>query len=62
MHNRRVFDVQLGERIYVRGSDGMRQAQSLQVYTMTSTGIAGIVAFSDPGLFAAFGLPTTWSG
>jgi RNA polymerase sigma-70 factor (ECF subfamily) len=47
---------------YVRGPDGARQAQSLQVYTITSTGIARIVAFSDPSLFAAFGLPTTWTG
>jgi RNA polymerase sigma-70 factor (ECF subfamily) len=42
---------------YVRGADGTRQAQSLQVYTITSTGIARIVAFSDPSLFSAFGLP-----
>lgn len=47
---------------YVRGADGALQAQSLQVYTITSTGIARIVAFSDASLFTAFGLPTTWTG
>lgn len=47
---------------YVRGADGVLQAQSLQVYTITSTGIARIVAFTNPNLFAAFGLPTTWTG
>ena len=30
------------------------------VLTATTTGIARIVVFGDPGLFGRFGLPPTW--
>jgi RNA polymerase sigma-70 factor (ECF subfamily) len=43
--------------IYRRGQDGMRQACAIQVLTLTASRVARIVAFRDPGLFAAFGLP-----
>jgi RNA polymerase sigma-70 factor (ECF subfamily) len=44
---------------YLRGGDGAYQAYGVVVLTVTSTGIARIVVFGDPGLFAAFGLPAT---
>jgi hypothetical protein len=40
-----------------RGGDGAYQAYAIVVLTVTSTGIAKIVVFGDPGLFPAFGLP-----
>ena len=43
--------------IYHRDQDGMRQACAIQVLTLTASRVARIVAFRDPGLFAAFGLP-----
>jgi RNA polymerase sigma-70 factor, ECF subfamily len=43
--------------VYRRQSGGAYQAHALQVLTLTATGIARIVAFTDPGLFAPFGLP-----
>ena len=43
--------------IYRRGQDGMRQACAVQVLTLTASRVARVVAFRDPGLFAAFGLP-----
>jgi RNA polymerase sigma-70 factor (ECF subfamily) len=42
---------------YLRGSDGAYQAYAIVVLTATSTGIARIVVFGDPGLFSVFGLP-----
>src|SRR5580693_3318621 len=42
---------------YLRGSDGRYQAYGIVVLTVTTTGIARIVVFADPGLFAWFGLP-----
>jgi RNA polymerase sigma-70 factor, ECF subfamily len=43
--------------IYRRGEDGVRRAHCVQVLTLRGSGIAGVVAFLDPGLFPAFGLP-----
>jgi RNA polymerase sigma-70 factor, ECF subfamily len=43
--------------VYLRAGDGAYQAHALQVPTVTATGIAHIIAFQDPGLFTAFGLP-----
>jgi RNA polymerase sigma-70 factor, ECF subfamily len=43
--------------VYQRQPDGMYHAHALQVLTLTATGIARIVAFVDPDVFASFGLP-----
>jgi len=43
--------------IYRRAADGTRRAYCVQVLTLRGSRIAGIVAFLDPGLFPAFGLP-----
>ena len=43
--------------VYVRGDDGAHHAHSVQVLTITSPGIARIVAFLDAWLFPSFGLP-----
>jgi RNA polymerase sigma-70 factor (ECF subfamily) len=42
---------------YLRGSDGVYRAHALQVLTCSGTGIARIVSFIDPRLFATFDLP-----
>jgi RNA polymerase sigma-70 factor (ECF subfamily) len=42
---------------YRRGNDGAYEAHAVQVLTVTATGIARLVVFLDPALFAAFGLP-----
>jgi RNA polymerase sigma-70 factor (ECF subfamily) len=42
---------------YRRGGDGTYGAYGIVVLTVTTTGIAQIVVFGDPGLFPAFGLP-----
>ncbi|SRR6266487_4562331 len=42
---------------YRRGGDGDYQAYGVVVLTTTSTAIARITVFADPGLFARFGLP-----
>jgi RNA polymerase sigma-70 factor (ECF subfamily) len=42
---------------YQRATDGVYRAHAVQVLTCTAAGIAHIVAFRDPGLFARFGLP-----
>jgi RNA polymerase sigma-70 factor (ECF subfamily) len=42
---------------YLLDSDGCYRAYGIVVLTVTTTGIAGIVVFADPGLFAWFGLP-----
>jgi RNA polymerase sigma-70 factor (ECF subfamily) len=43
--------------LYRRAADGTRRAYCVQVLTLRGSRIAGIVAFLDPGLFPAFGLP-----
>jgi RNA polymerase sigma-70 factor, ECF subfamily len=42
---------------YLRGDDGRYRAHAVQVLTCTAGGIARVVSFMDPGLFARFGLP-----
>ena len=42
---------------YLRGPDGVYRAHAVQVLTCTGAGIARIVAFLEPRLFATFGLP-----
>ncbi len=44
---------------YHRDGDGTYRAYGIVVLTVTTIGIARIVVFADPGLFAAFGLPAT---
>ena len=44
---------------YERGPGGAYQAHAVFVLTLTGTGIARIVIFLDPGLFARFALPAT---
>ena len=46
--------------VYRRESGTAYHAHALQVLTVTATGIARIVAFTDPGLFASFGLPARY--
>ena len=46
-----------GFACYLRGRDGHRHAHALQVLTIGDAGIAHIVAFIQPELFPAFGLP-----
>jgi RNA polymerase sigma-70 factor (ECF subfamily) len=43
--------------VYQRGPDGTDHAHAIIVLTLTGTVIARMVAFQDPGLFPAFGLP-----
>jgi len=43
--------------VYQREPSGTYHAHAVQVLTVTATGIARIVAFTEPGLFASFGLP-----
>ena len=42
---------------YLRDHDGLYHAHVVQVLTCTAAGVARIVAFTDPGHFATFGLP-----
>jgi RNA polymerase sigma-70 factor (ECF subfamily) len=42
---------------YVRGEDGAHHAYGVAVLDITRTGIAGIVAFSEPALVTRFGFP-----
>jgi RNA polymerase sigma-70 factor (ECF subfamily) len=42
--------------VYQRGEDGGYHADAVTVPTVTASGIARIVTFRDPGLFALFGL------
>lgn len=44
--------------LYLRREDGTWHAESLHVLTVTSRGIARIVAFRGPATFTAFQLPT----
>ena len=46
---------------YLRRDDGAHRAHSVQVFTFADSGVARIVAFLDPDLFATFGLPLTYS-
>jgi RNA polymerase sigma-70 factor (ECF subfamily) len=43
--------------VYQREPGGTYHAHAVQVLTVTTRGIARIVAFADPDLFASFGLP-----
>jgi RNA polymerase sigma-70 factor (ECF subfamily) len=43
--------------VYQGEPGGTFRAHAIQVLTVTATGISRIVAFTDPGLFPAFGLP-----
>jgi RNA polymerase sigma-70 factor (ECF subfamily) len=43
--------------VYRRERDGAYLAHAVQVLTVAATGIARIVAFTDPGLFTLLGLP-----
>jgi len=43
--------------VYQRESGGGYRAHAVLVLTVTTTGIARIVSFQDPGLFGSFGLP-----
>jgi RNA polymerase sigma-70 factor (ECF subfamily) len=43
--------------VYQREPGGTYHAHAVQVLTVTTAGITRIVAFTDPGLFASFGLP-----
>ena len=42
---------------YRRGHDGTYEAHALQILTVTATGVARLVIFLVPSLFAAFRLP-----
>ena len=44
---------------YLSGPDGVHRAHAIQVLTPTRSGLARIVSFNDPGLFAMFGLQRT---
>jgi RNA polymerase sigma-70 factor (ECF subfamily) len=44
--------------IYRRADDGIRRAYGVKVLTLRGSRVAGAVAFLDPGLLTAFGLPT----
>ena len=46
---------------YLREPDGTCQAHAVTLPIVTSTGIARIVTFRDPGLFGLFGLPQACS-
>jgi RNA polymerase sigma-70 factor, ECF subfamily len=50
---------QPGFAVYERQPDGTFRAHAIQVLTVTATGIAHIVAFTDPALFPLFALPPT---
>ena len=45
---------------YHRDSGGSYRADAITVPTLTAAGIARIVTFRDPGLFALFGLPSEY--
>jgi RNA polymerase sigma-70 factor, ECF subfamily len=46
--------------VYQRERDGVYRADAVTVPTLTTTGIARIVTFRNPGLFALFGLPMNY--
>jgi RNA polymerase sigma-70 factor, ECF subfamily len=41
---------------YMRDRDGVYRAHGIQVLTLAEAGVAHVVSFNDPGLFAVFGL------
>jgi len=43
---------------YLRGQDGVYHSHTIQVFTITATGISRNVVFQDPTLFTTFGLPS----
>jgi len=43
--------------LYLRDRDGTCRAHAVHVLTITGHGVAGVVSFHSPELFAAFGLP-----
>ncbi|TDW24523.1 sigma-70 family RNA polymerase sigma factor [Kribbella kalugense] len=43
--------------LYIRGTDDQYHAHSIKVLTLTSKGISAVLAFHQPALFPAFGLP-----
>jgi RNA polymerase sigma-70 factor (ECF subfamily) len=45
--------------LYIRGHDGGYHAFSLQVLTLAPAGISAVLAFHQPSLFPAFGLPVS---
>ena len=45
---------------YRRDADGIYRAFGIVVLTVTTKGLARIVAFGDPRLLGRFGLPATW--
>jgi RNA polymerase sigma-70 factor, ECF subfamily len=45
---------------YLREPDGVHHAHSVHVLTLVPHGVAGVVAFLEPGLFRHFGLPPVW--
>jgi RNA polymerase sigma-70 factor, ECF subfamily len=46
--------------VYQRDEHGAYHAHAVQVLMLTATGIARIVAFSDPGRLTSFGLPAEY--
>jgi RNA polymerase sigma-70 factor (ECF subfamily) len=48
--------------VYQREPGGTYHAHAVQVLSVTTRGIARIVAFVDPSLFASFGLPREYGG
>jgi RNA polymerase sigma-70 factor, ECF subfamily len=48
--------------VYQREPGRTYHAHAVQVLTVTTRGIARIVAFVDPGLFASFSLPREYGG
>jgi RNA polymerase sigma-70 factor (ECF subfamily) len=57
-----VANGQPGFAVYQREPGGAYYAHAVQVLTVTPRGIARIVSFVDPGLFASFGLPREHGG
>jgi RNA polymerase sigma-70 factor (ECF subfamily) len=43
--------------LYIRGEDALYHAHSVKVLTVTKAGISAVLAFHQPALFPAFGLP-----
>ncbi|RZS45112.1 RNA polymerase sigma-70 factor (ECF subfamily) [Herbihabitans rhizosphaerae] len=46
---------------YLRGEDGVYRAYGVAVLTVTTTGLAEIIAFGDPSLVTRFGFPSVSS-
>jgi RNA polymerase sigma-70 factor (ECF subfamily) len=44
---------------YIAGADGLHHPHSLQILTVTPTGVSRIVSFHDAGLFELSGLPAS---